>query len=337
MNYMQWLSSKTSTAWWTDTADLNDIKKALAIGAVGVTTNPVLAAQSLSASPEKWRGLVKSEMKPAEKAEALMQGIVKEIADLILPEYKKSEGKQGYVCGQVNPEKQSDTKHMVEMAARYNKWAPNIAVKLPGTLAGMRAVEECVANGITVASTANFTVPQALAVGESCRKGGERAKKAGKTPGKCFVAVMIGRLDDYLRDVAADNGILVSEADITKAGLAVIKRAYSIFNERKYEAILIPAAMRGSYHVTEIAGSKMILSVPPKIEKAVLDSNAPQIEKISEPVDKAAIERLVKLHEFVRAYEPDGIKPEDFINYGLAQRTLTQFVYGGWGKLEAFK
>ncbi len=337
MNYMEWLSSKTATAWWTDTADLNDIKAALANGAVGVTTNPVLAAQALSASPAKWREFVKEGLSPAEKAEALMQGIVKEIAELILPVHIKSEGKQGYVCGQVNPEKQYDTKHMIEMAIRYSKWAQNIAVKIPGTLAGMRVIEECVANGITVASTANFTVSQALAVGESCKKGGERAKKTGQSAGKCFVAVMIGRLDDYLREAAVDNGLFVEEADITKAGLAVIKRAYGIFNERKYEAILLPAAMRGSYHVTELAGSKMILSVPPKIEKAVLDANSSQEEKFSRPVDKDALGRLQKFPEFVKAYEPTGLRPEDFINYGLAQRTLTQFIYGGWSRMENFK
>ena len=41
--------------------------------------------------------------------------------------------------------------------------------------------------------------------------------------------------------------------------------------------------------------------------------------------------------EFVRAYEPDGMEPKEFIGYGATQRTLTQFVEIGWRLLEGFK
>jgi len=43
------------------------------------------------------------------------------------------------------------------------------------------------------------------------------------------------------------------------------------------------------------------------------------------------------LPEFVRAYEPDGMSPEDFITYGVTQKTLAQFHEGGWKLLENFQ
>ncbi len=49
------------------------------------------------------------------------------------------------------------------------------------------------------------------------------------------------------------------------------------------------------------------------------------------------IERLRALPEFVRSYEPDGMKPDDFMAFGLTQRTLTQFVESGWKLLETFR
>jgi hypothetical protein len=38
--------------------------------------------------------------------------------------------------------------------------------------------------------------------------------------------------------------------------------------------------------------------------------------------------------EFRKAYEPDGMTLDDFIGYGVCNRTLTQFVESGWSQLE---
>jgi len=41
--------------------------------------------------------------------------------------------------------------------------------------------------------------------------------------------------------------------------------------------------------------------------------------------------------DFRRAYEPDGMTPDEFVSWGLTQRTLTQFAESGWNLLEAYK
>ena len=149
------------------------------------------------------------------------------------------------------------------MARRYHAWAPNIAVKLPAVAAGLDVLEDCVAEGITTAATVSFTVPQAVAIAERCRAGRQRALKNGVKPGECFAVIMIGRLDDYLREVAADNRAPVSESDIRQSGLAATKRAYRIYQERGYEAVLLVAALRGDYHLTELAGADLVMSIAP--------------------------------------------------------------------------
>jgi hypothetical protein len=41
--------------------------------------------------------------------------------------------------------------------------------------------------------------------------------------------------------------------------------------------------------------------------------------------------------EFVRAYEPDGMTPSEFISFGPTQRTLSQFSEAGWKLMESFR
>jgi transaldolase len=225
---------------------------------------------------------------------------------------------------------------MLAMARRFSTWAPNIAVKLPATAAGLDVLEDCAAEGITCTLTVSYTVPQTIAIAERYRKGMQRARANGVEPGKCFAVIMIGRLDDYLRDVALDCRASVSEPDIRQAGLAVTKRAYSIYKQRGYEAVLIIAALRGTHHMTELAGAEVIMSLFPSIQDMLLAGDLPREERIDVSVPANVIERLSQMPDFVRAYDPEGMKPSEFMTYGVAQRTLTQFWESGWKLMESF-
>ncbi len=222
------------------------------------------------------------------------------------------------------------------MARRFHAWAPNIAVKLPATAAGLDVLEDCTAEGITATLTISYTVPQVIAIAQRHRQGIQRAEQNGIKPGKCFAVIMIGRLDDYLRDVAHDCEADISESDIRQAGLAVSKRAHSIYKQCSYEATLIVAALRGTYHMTELAGAEIIMSIAPPYQEMLLSEKLACEERIDRQIPKDVIERLSALPEFVRAYEPEGMQPKDFITYGVTQKTLAQFHEGGWKLLENF-
>jgi transaldolase len=146
---------------------------------------------------------------------------------------------------------------------------------------------------------------------------------------------MIGRLDDYLRDVARDARMEVSEADICQAGLAVAKRAYAIYRERRYAATLLVAALRGPYHLTELAGADVVMSIHPNYQAPLLSDDFARAERIDRPVPEEVIARLEQMRDFSRAYEPDGMEPGEFMTFGLTQRTLSQFDVA-WKQLEHF-
>jgi transaldolase len=225
---------------------------------------------------------------------------------------------------------------MVEMGKRLNQWAPNIAVKIPATAAGIDAMEECAALGMTTVGTVSFSVPQAVEIARRQTIGMKRAEKAGIKPGQSFSVVMVGRQDDYLRDVAHDCHADLSEAQITQAGTAIIKRAYEIIKKEAYTSQLMPAGMRGPYHATELAGADMSMSLSANIHQFLTKETVPYKEHINDKVSADVINALCKVKEFARAYEPDGMKPSDFITYGLSQRTLSQFVEAGWLPIQEF-
>ncbi len=221
---------------------------------------------------------------------------------------------------------------MIEQGKRFAFWGSNVVIKIPATKAGLKAYEELAALGYNVAATVSFTVPQVLAFGAAFQRGAERAKAAGIQPGLGIAVLMVGRTDDYLRDVMRDTQAGCSEEDIICAGTACIKRAYGIFQEKNYDCVLMPAGCRGAYHIADLAGAKMIMSIAPKIAKLLLDVDD-FTEKIDKPVDPAVISRLQTMPEFVKAYEPNGLSEDEFIGYGATNRTLTQFCESGWNPL----
>ena len=339
--YLNWVITNTKTSWWHDSADVGELAVAIGRGAVGVTCNPYLSnlviAKCRPKGDQEIEAVIAQGLPVEQKAEALMKIAVTRCAGMLLPEYQRTGGATGYVCAQVNPSRAGDRVAMLEMARRFHKWAPNIAVKLPGALSGLDVEEDCIAEGITTTITVSFTVPQVLAIAERHRKGIARAKAKGIKPGRCYAVIMIGRLDDYLREVALDTQPGVSESDIRWSGLACSKRAYKLYQERGYEAELLVAALRGPYHLTELAGANLIMSIAPGPQAWFVKDDHAREERIDSEVPPDVLERLRKMPEFVKAYEPDGMSPQEFIGYGVTQRTLSFFVEAGWKLLEGYK
>jgi transaldolase len=85
------------------------------------------------------------------------------------------------------------------------------------------------------------------------------------------------------------------------------------------------AALRGAYHLTELTGADLLMSIHPTWQGPFVTQDFPREERIEKPVSPEAIDRLRQMPEFVRAYEPDGMSPAEFISYGATN--------SGWGWL----
>lgn len=297
-NYLQWLASETQTIWWHDSANQKEQVRAFDWGAVGMTTNPFLVNQTLASHPEDWQtqlAPLDTSLSGEEKVLSLVKAVTGHYATSFLPLYQKGGVGKGYVCAQTDPNRCGHAASMLALAERYASWYPNLVIKLPATKAGLVVYEECVARGYSVAATLSFTVPQVLAVAEAAKRGKQRALDLGIKPGLSIAVLMVGRLDDYLRDVAQDQESVATESDIRQAGTACIKKAYRLFTERNYDTFLMPAGCRGGYHIAALAGARMICSISPKIQEELVSLEGPFSEQIEERVDQEVIERLSTL------------------------------------------
>ena len=333
MNYLEWINQCTPTRWWHDSGNPDEIELAIQRGATGVTTNPVLTFRSFQSQPEFWNPKVVAlgdDFEPEARAEALLKLVATYAAEKVRPVYERTNGADGYALGQLNPTRAGDAEGMLAQARRVHSWAENIAVKLPATAAGIEVIEHLAEEGIPICATINVSVSQAIAVAEAYARGKQKALAAGVKPPLCIVVQQVGRLDDYLRDVAQDMKLGLDESVITMAGLAVAKRTYQIFEQRGYDAVIMPAGLRGAYHLTEMAGGKLLYTINTRVQDMILAADPSQEERISNPVPQDILDQLRKIPEFVRAYEPDGMKPSEFITYGVTQKLLSQFNETGW-------
>ncbi|NMA42541.1 MAG: hypothetical protein GX946_04075 [Oligosphaeraceae bacterium] len=336
MNYLQWLHESTATRWWHDSAIPAEIDAALKLGALGITTNPVLTFKSLNTVPQFWAPQIKDippDLHGVPRAEALLRAIASYAAEKLLPIFDRTQGAHGYAFGQLNPDYAGDRKAMLEQALRYASWAENLAVKLPTTGAAIPVIEELASRGIAICATLNFSVSQAVAVADAYQRGCERAGKATRP---CFVVQQGGRLEDYLRMVAADQELGIDEETILQAGNALVKKTMACFAQRGYTARIMPAGLRQVRHLTELAGAPLVFSLHPRIQKMVLEADPEKRERCMEPVDEKVIARLRTIPEFRRAYDDDALPTSEFVTFGVTQKTLAQFLETGWSPLENF-
>jgi len=109
-------------------------------------------------------------------------------------------------------------------------------------------------------------------------------------------------------------------------GVAALKRAYQEFRARGLRARVLSAAFRNVLQWSELVGGDLVVSPPFAWQRLINDSDYKVVERIDEPVAPEIMETLLSIPEFVRAYEPDGMTPEEFDSFGATRRTLRGFL-----------
>ncbi|SEV99104.1 fructose-6-phosphate aldolase [[Clostridium] fimetarium] len=175
--------------FFIDTAKVDDIKKASDMGIIcGVTTNPSLIAKEGRDFKE----------------------VIAEIASIV----------DGPISGEVMATT-VDAEGMIAEGREIAKIHPNMVVKIPMTVEGLKATKVLVSEGIKTNVTLIFTATQALL-----------AARAGAT----YVSPFLGRLDD-----------------ISVSGVDLIKTIAEIFNIYGIETEIICASIRNPIHIIDCA------------------------------------------------------------------------------------
>jgi transaldolase len=191
----------------------------------GITSNPTIFDEAIRGSAA-YDGVIRDGANRAESDEDLFMELalddLRRAADLLQPAFTATDGVDGWVSMEVSPLLVDDDAGTTEAATRIFRQAgrPNLFVKIPGTQAGIAAIEESIFNGVPVNVTLLFSTAQYLAAAGAYLRGIERRIAAGKDPRIASVAsLFVSRWDKAVHD-------LVPAALRNRLGIAVAGTTY---------------------------------------------------------------------------------------------------------------
>jgi transaldolase len=325
----------TATDIWNDSCDVDELAYAISFGAVGATANPTIVTDVWRKDPARWRARVRelALANPSTTEVDLAWDIVAEMsvtgARLLEPAFEARAGRAGRLSVQTDPTLFRSAERMVEQAIGFDRLAPNVVVKFPATAAGIVAMETASQRGISINATVSFSVAQAVAAADAVERGIRRREAEGLPTDRMgpVITLMMGRLEDWLRVQTERDGIVADPTALPWSGVAVFKRAATIFRERGYRARLLGAAIRHHLHWSQLIGGDVALTLPATWQRRFNASTVEVRPRMDDPVDPAVVAELAgHFPDFVRAYEPDGLSVEEFDTFGPTVRTLRAFV-----------
>ncbi|MCH7613745.1 MAG: transaldolase [Candidatus Marinimicrobia bacterium] len=331
------LTSEFGTDWWNDSNDHSELQHAVNEGAVGATSNPVITKASVAAHPDVWLPVIDRliEENPTstedEIAWLLGDQVGERAAKILEPVYEKTNGQKGKLSLQVNPKYYRNADRMVTQAAQLARIAPNIAIKCPVVTAGIKAIEDLTAKGISINATVSFSVPQAVAAAEAVERGLRKAEESGINTDSItpYITIMVGRIDDHLRREIGREKIMVDPGVTHWAGVAIFKKAYRIFKERGYRGKLLSAAFRCHMHWSEFIGGDVIISIPYYWWNQFNASSIEVIPRMDQEVPSEILSQLEdNFEDFRRAYDEKGLTIEEFVRFDSSVNTLNGFLQG---------
>ena len=325
----------TATDIWNDSCAVDELEYAISYGAVGATANPTIVTDVWKGDPAYWRDRVRAlaNERPNATEIDLAWAIVEEMslraAPLLLPAFEASGGRQGRLSMQTDPTFFRAYDRMLAQGVGFVALAPNIIVKFPATTVGVRVMEEATYRGVNVNATVSFSVAQAVAAAEAVERGLRRREADGLPIDDMgpVITLMMGRLEDWLRVQTERDGIVADPTVLPWSGVAVFKRAYAEFRARGLRARLLGAAIRHHLHWSELIGGDVVITMPAVWQRRFNASSIEVRPRMDEPVAPAIVDELrTRFPDFVRAFEPDGLSPEEFDTFGPTARTLRAFI-----------
>ncbi|MCH4282055.1 MAG: transaldolase family protein [Solobacterium sp.] len=325
------------TEIWNDSCSCQELSESIKEnGASGATTNPVIVGNVLKKELPEWEDTIRREIADHpentedDTAWAVIKAMGLKASRLLMPQFEASHGQKGRISFQTNAKYYTSSQKMIDHALDLAAVCPNAQIKLPASKAGIDAYEELTYQGVSINATVSFTVSQAIAVAEAVERGLRRREKEGLDCSQMHpvCTIMAGRVDDYLKAWLKPRDVLISANAIEHAGVYVVKNAYHIYQEKGYRTKLLVAAFRNLDHWREFIGGNIILTIPFAWQKKYNSADVEVTAHMNDAMDKDLLQELNRLDEFHKAFDPDGLKPEEFEHYGAFIKTMDQFLNG---------
>ncbi len=212
-----------------------ELKSYIDSGVSGVTSNPSIFEKAMGGSSDYDAALEKlagRNMATDEIYETLAIEDIRSAADILLPVFERTGGKDGYVSIEVKPSLAYDTEETIKEALRLFETIgkANVMIKVPATKEGIPAITALISEGINVNVTLIFSLSQYREVIDAYMKGLEARLGAGKSiKGIASVAsFFVSRVDSAIDPLLEKAGNSKLQG---KIALANAKVAYSYFRD----------------------------------------------------------------------------------------------------------
>ena len=196
----------TGTKLWLDSIDPDLVRSNRATGATGATSNPIIVADLLAtgrfdADIERF---VRQGLDDNQIAWQMTDQLVRDAQEVFLPVWEQTGGNDGYVSFEVDPLLEDPGLNMahgkrvseyVRLGREWSAGHRNRMIKVPATPAGLDALEELVAAGVTVNVTLIFTSRQCRQAREAVWRGAQRRDNLNRF--KSVYSIFVSRLDVY--------------------------------------------------------------------------------------------------------------------------------------------
>jgi len=196
----------SGTKLWLDSIDPDLVKKNRALGATGATSNPIIISDLIKTGrfDDQIVKLVEAGHDDEAIAWGLTDSLVQAAQAVFLPVCEQTGGNDGYVSfeldplledSEMGPPHEQRVAKYIELGKKWSKGHKNRMIKIPATPAGLDAVEELVAAGVTLNITLIFSPRQYELARDAAWRGAQR--RAGTDGFKSVYSIFVSRVDVY--------------------------------------------------------------------------------------------------------------------------------------------
>jgi transaldolase len=274
---------------------------------VGVTSNPTLFAKALSGGDAYDAQIATSGGDARSVFLELAMRDVTTACDLLRPVWERTEGRDGYVSIEVDPNLADDTEATIAQATHLHQAIarPNLMVKIPATDAGVPAIEEMTAHGYAINVTLIFSLTRHRQVAEAYLRGLERLVASGGEPSRfhSVASFFVSRVD-----TETDRRLAEASRDDLKGrlGIANAKLAYqqykALFHGERWNDLAARGAtpqrclwastsvkdpsLRDTLYVEELIAPETISTMPEETIRAFQDHGRVEL-RLESDLDEA--------------------------------------------------
>lgn len=196
----------SGTKLWLDSIDPELVVKNRALGASGATSNPIIISNLIETGrfDSDIEQFLDQKLSDEQIAWRLTDKLVSEAQAVFRPAWDQTGGNDGYVSfeldplledPQLGPPHKERVAHYIELGKKWSQGHVNRMMKVPATPAGIDALEELAAAGITLNVTLMFTPRQYEAARDAIWRGAQRYGNFGKF--KSVYSIFVSRVDVY--------------------------------------------------------------------------------------------------------------------------------------------